>query len=232
MSKLRRHTTRKGRLSRGSLATGAALSVVGSAAVDHAGAITAYYYPPIRQEIATPAQQPQLTQGVCHDQWACDQSPPYGSNSANFWSVDLFDSQQWNTQNGSPIYATNFGLVQNTSTSGTVGVRYGGVLSGAGYGYYNGHGRLGSVPAGISAGQPVQPGQIIMKMGDTGSTNGAHLHFEIRYMSNVTSWTTNFNGYCGKHYINKLMQNAAPYPYTLAWATGWGGFNNCKGLTS
>lgn len=206
--------------------------MIGVHGAQRAQAITSNHYPPIRDAIAWPANQPQLQNGICHDQWACNTTPPTGSNTTNYWSVDLFDST-WQSQNGSVIYATNYNTVQATNTSGSVSVRYGTALSGAGHGYYNGHGRLGSIFSGVSVGQPVSPGQAIMKMGDTGTTAGnGHLHFEVRYMNNVTQWSSNFNGMCGKHYINKMMNNVSPYPLTLGWSTGFGGINNCKGLTS
>jgi murein DD-endopeptidase MepM/ murein hydrolase activator NlpD len=171
-----------------------------------------------------------LSQGVCHDQWACNQSPPYGSNGANYWSADLFDGT-WSTDAGAPIYATLYSWVQVRQTSGQIGVRYGSTTSGAGTGHYNGHGRLGSIPSGVTPNTVVQPGQVIMKMGNTGTTD-AHLHYEIRQMANVNTWESAFNGLCAKHFINKVMQNQNPYPFTLAWSSGYGGFNSCKGLVS
>jgi murein DD-endopeptidase MepM/ murein hydrolase activator NlpD len=72
-----------------------------------------------------------------------------------------------------------------------------------------------------------------MKMGDTGTSAGnRHLHFEIRYMLNVGSWTTNFNGFCGKQYINRMMADLAPYPYIQAWTTAYGFIRSCAGTTS
>jgi murein DD-endopeptidase MepM/ murein hydrolase activator NlpD len=232
----RNHTAR-----RTGLAAAALLGAVGAASsTQRASAIQPGFYPPIREAIATTASQIQLQQGVCHDQWACNQTPPYGSNDANYWSVDLFDFAQWQSQGGSPIYSTIGGVVQTVNYGSSqnprgvsVSVRYGWTQTGSGHGWYNGHGRLGSIPSGVSTGQPVQAGQTIMKMGDTGTSAGnGHLHFEIRYMVNVASWSTNFNGMCGKHWINKIMGNIYPYPLTMGWTTAYGGINNCKGETS
>jgi hypothetical protein len=200
-------------------------------------AISPGYYPPVRPAIATPAAQPQLSAGVCHDA-GCTAAQPFNVNQLNFFSVDLFDST-WDDPGGAPIYATTYGVVQSTQKftsnprTNSTSIRYGNVSSGQGYGYYNGHGAQGSV--GPSVGDILSPGQVIMKMGDTGTSVGnAHLHFEIRELVSVTQWSVNFTGYCAKHYINKLMNNASVFPYTLAATDAFGGvrFNNCKGLTS
>jgi len=139
-----------------------------------------------------------------------------------------------------PSYAANYDFVQkiqygssSNPRGSSVGIRYGGVQTGPGYGTYNGHGRLGSINGNLNIGSPVTPGMAIMKMGDTGTSAGnGHLHFEIRYMIDVQNWTSPFNGYCGKHYINKIMQDAAPFPYTIAWTNQYGGLNSCLGVTS
>jgi len=86
-----------------SLAVGAAVGFIPVAVSDRSvEAITPYFHPPIRPEIATISAQPQLKQGVCHDQGYCTQNPPVGSDAHNYWSVDLFDST-WQSQNGAPV---------------------------------------------------------------------------------------------------------------------------------
>ena len=88
---------------------------------------------------------------------------------------------------GSPIYSVGNGTVTQTVSS-CPGHGYYGSSCGGGYGnviyvnYGNGveikYGHLNSV--NVSVGQKVSRGQLIGTMGNSGSSTGTHLHYEIR----------------------------------------------------
>jgi murein DD-endopeptidase MepM/ murein hydrolase activator NlpD len=81
---------------------------------------------------------------------------------------------------GDNIYAVADGIVKVSKVNG------GGIKKGYGYyvilehsnGYCSLYGHLRALE--VKAGQKVEQGQIIGHMGNTGSSTGAHLHFEIR----------------------------------------------------
>lgn len=202
-----------------------------------AHALTANFSTPVREDIVynPPSNnQPQLTVNVCHG-GPCNQTT--GSDSNNWWSVDLFDGAQGTN---SPILATRSGVVQSISNRNNgvngngnpaTGIRYGSAGSTNVYGYYNGHGVSGSIPAKFITGAAVAPGEVIMKMGSTG-TNTHHLHFEIRFLANVGTWNSSFSGYCGKQYINRIKQNLIT-TLTRAYSSSNNTvYDNCYGTTT
>lgn len=78
---------------------------------------------------------------------------------------------------GAPVYATRAGKVITAITSNTgYGIH---VLIDHGDGYSSLYGHM-SVRY-VNAGDTVAKGQMIGRVGDTGNSRGAHLHFEIRY---------------------------------------------------
>ena len=128
--------------------------------------------------------QGNIRNGYCHD-YTCVQ----GSNTTNYWSIDLFDSGI----EDSPIYETQGGIVQNVDGCGTA-VRTGNVASGAGYGKLYCHGKNRQV----NKDNYVAAGQVLMKMSNSG-TGSKHVHYEIRKMSDVRTWGSNFQGYCSNY---------------------------------
>lgn len=78
---------------------------------------------------------------------------------------------------GAPVYATRAGKVITAVTSNSGYGIY--VLIDHGDGYSSLYAHM-SVRY-VSAGDVVAKGQMIGKVGDTGNSQGAHLHFEIRY---------------------------------------------------
>lgn len=78
---------------------------------------------------------------------------------------------------GAPVYATRAGKVITAVTSDSGYGIY--VLIDHGDGYSSLYAHM-SVRY-VSAGDTVAKGQMIGKVGDTGNSQGAHLHFEIRY---------------------------------------------------
>lgn len=221
-------TARRARRVKGAAAA-VSLGVASGVSAPPAGAEFWPYSLPLRETVMT---QGNLGQGACHGgESAC--ASMSGSNASNYWSVDLYDSGVAD----SPVFSTFGGVVKAVQLTGTpagsrVSVRHGNVFAGSGFGNDYGHGKSGSVPSSIFVGQVTTPGVMLMKMGQTGTLNGIHLHFEIRYMANVGTWASNFNGYCAKHYLNKARNNLNPEPLTLAWSTAYGGHNTCLAPTS
>ncbi|MBQ7294649.1 MAG: peptidoglycan DD-metalloendopeptidase family protein [Clostridia bacterium] len=127
---------------------------------------------------------------VTNDSWAwpignrwCYISSKYGYRDASIsgWSfhggIDLAGGN--GALHGAPVYATRSGRVITAVTS----------YDPRGYGIYvvidhgDGYSSLyGHMSARyVNTGDTVTKGQMIGRVGDTGNTKGAHLHFEIRY---------------------------------------------------
>ena len=77
---------------------------------------------------------------------------------------------------GSPIYATNNGVVVQAGYTGTNG-NY--VYINHNNGYYSVYAHMDSIR--VTEGQIVEGGQVIGTMGDSGFATGVHLHFAIYY---------------------------------------------------
>lgn len=77
---------------------------------------------------------------------------------------------------GSPVYASDAGVVVSAGWNGTYGVT---VIIDHGNGFQTLYAHLMAYYPGV--GQNVRRGQAIGKMGNTGKSTGPHLHFEIRY---------------------------------------------------
>lgn len=146
--------------------------------------------------------QGNIRNGYCHD-YTCVQ----GSNEVNYWSIDLFDSGMAD----SPIYETQGGVVQNVDGCGT-SVRTGNVASGAGYGKLYCHGKNRQV----NKGDYVAAGQVVMKMSNSGTTS-KHVHYEIRKMSDVRTWSTNFQGYCANYNLMTIRDQGS-FGLLKAWS--------------
>ena len=86
---------------------------------------------------------------------------------------------------GQSIVAADGGVVVKTNTSGW-GMSYGSyVLIDHGGGYQTMYAHCSSVL--VKPGQKVTKGQVIAKVGNTGRSTGAHLHFEIRINGKATN---------------------------------------------
>ncbi|HOK17200.1 MAG TPA: M23 family metallopeptidase [Candidatus Paceibacterota bacterium] len=84
---------------------------------------------------------------------------------------------------GSPIYASNEGMVIESKGNGAYNLGYGNLVK---IQHLNGtvtvYGHLNEVL--VKEGQQVAQGQLIGRMGNTGNSNGCHLHFEVRGAKN------------------------------------------------
>lgn len=166
-----------------------------------ARAITPGWALPLRSAVMTPSQNGNLVNGYCHD-IPC--TP--GTDKHNYWAIDLFD---YSTD--APVYATKAGKVQTVNACQTA-VRIGNVLSGYGFGYLYCHGedRVVNVNANVATGQK------IMEVGNPNLQYPVHLHYEIRFMDNVTQWSTNFIGYCANYNLLQVIANQTAV-LRLAW---------------
>ena len=78
---------------------------------------------------------------------------------------------------GSPVYATNNGVVTNASYVNSYGNH---IIVNHNNGYYSLYGHLSGFAPGIKTGSVVARGQLIGYVGSSGWATGPHLHFEIR----------------------------------------------------
>ncbi len=114
------------------------------------------------------------------DRW-CYISSGYGNRDASIsgWSfhggIDLAGGS--GKLHGAPVYATRGGKVITAVTSDTGYGIYVLIDHGGGYSSLYAHMSVRYV----NVGDTVQKGQMIGRVGDTGNSDGAHLHFEIRY---------------------------------------------------
>ncbi len=104
-------------------------------------------------------------------------SSPYGPRWGSFHKgVDLSCS---GGSSGKPIVAAKSGKVIRAVTSYTPGVGYGkNIIIDHGGGYSTLYAHCSEVL--VTVGQTVEQGEVIGKVGNTGHSFGAHLHFEVR----------------------------------------------------
>lgn len=133
----------------------------------------------------TPDQNGSFNTG---DSWAwplgtrwCYISSPFGNRDASVsgWSfhggIDIAGGS--GKLHGAPVYATRGGTVITAVTSDSGYGIYVLVDHGGGYSSLYAHMSVRYV----NVGDTVQKGQMIGRVGNTGNSKGAHLHFEIRY---------------------------------------------------
>ena len=77
---------------------------------------------------------------------------------------------------GSAIYATGDGVIRFAGRKGTLGRV---IIIDHGFGYETLYAHLSAYETGIKAGTVIKRGQLIGKAGDSGLSQGPHLHYEI-----------------------------------------------------
>lgn len=153
--------------------------------------LAAYYATQNQQTTRLPASNASPTAGPAYtggDTWLwpigntwCYISSGYGNRDANIsgWSfhggIDLAGGN--GRLHGAPVYATRAGSVISAVTSDTGYGIY--VLIDHGDGYSSLYAHMSA--RYVNVGDYVAKGQMIGRVGNTGNSKGAHLHFEIRY---------------------------------------------------
>lgn len=89
--------------------------------------------------------------------------------------VKMHQGIDFTAPQGTPIIATGDGTVEEVESSGGGYGRH--VLINHGYGYKTLYAHMSSFS--VSQGQKVKKGQVIGKVGNTGSSTGPHLHYEV-----------------------------------------------------
>lgn len=189
----------------------AAVTVLGAGRL--ADAVTAGWSLPLDQSVINGNSGP-LTPGVCHHA-AC------GSVADNFWAVDLSGSTSNN------VYAELGGYVRVKTNDASCGNMARVMVSSAASsesGWIYCH--MSSLASGYSSGGWVSTGQILGKVGSTGSGSGGtvHLHLELRWLSNASVWSSNFYGRCTRPQVVSINTNQAN-----PWADAWTGYSSISG---
>ena len=145
--------------------------------------------PTLPAQNANPTTQPDANGSFnSGDSWAwplgtrwCYISSPFGNRDASVsgWSfhggIDIAGGS--GKLHGAPVYATRGGTVITAVTSDSGYGIYVLIDHGGGYSSLYAHMSVRYV----NVGDTVQKGQMIGRVGNTGNSRGAHLHFEIRY---------------------------------------------------
>ena len=181
------------------LLSAAVIGVNGDAPLAQASAAPASL--PLRSAVMSTGANSNLVNRCTHDN-PCGN----GSNSHNYWAIDLFDYSD-----NAPVYNVTAGRVQSTGGCGTA-ARVGANLSGGGTGRLYCHGKS----LQVSPNQAVSSGQMLMKVSDSGTTS-VHLHYEKRQMSNVSTWGNNFIGSCANRELLWLRDSLPGSYVQLAW---------------
>lgn len=79
---------------------------------------------------------------------------------------------------GDPVFATGDGTIKFIGLKGTFGKV---IVIDHGFGYESLYAHLSAYENGIKKGGKVKRGQIIAKAGDSGLTEGPHIHYEIKF---------------------------------------------------
>jgi murein DD-endopeptidase MepM/ murein hydrolase activator NlpD len=105
-----------------------------------------------------------------------EMTSPFGVRIDPFYhSPSMHTGIDFRATLGEPIYATAAGKVVKAGWDGGYGQM---VEIDHGEGLSTRYGHMSSI--GVSVGQKVRPGQIIGRVGSTGRSTGAHLHYETR----------------------------------------------------
>jgi murein DD-endopeptidase MepM/ murein hydrolase activator NlpD len=141
--------------------------------------VTSVYYPPKRQasiivpEITWPTNSRIIVSGYGHRKPSCSQC------SSNHKGVDFTPGR------GTPVYAAMDGIVSRVEYGGSFGmhvyIEHIAVINDKFERWQTVYAHLedGSVPEKIKVGAIVEAGAVIGLVGNTGTSTGPHLHFEI-----------------------------------------------------
>jgi len=141
--------------------------------------ITSAYYPPKRQasiivpEITWPTNSRIVVSGYGH------RNPSCGQCSSNHKGIDFTPGR------GTPVYAAMDGIISKIGNGGSFGVHvyidHIAVINNKAERWQTVYAHLedGSVPEKIQVGGIIEAGTIIGSVGNTGTSTGPHLHFEI-----------------------------------------------------
>lgn len=197
------------------IATASSIAQPGSAPQTNAAPIKPGYALPIDQgwfngnySSGPPAQPGPMDYGVCHH-GACN------APLERFWAVDLFAG-------GSPgqnEYAWEAGTVTESGVTAAAPGWGNHIIFGwdwaSAFSFFRtlyAHGN--SMAAGTGVGQYVTTGQLVMKMGNTGTTD-VHLHFDSRVLALFSPWgdealtTGTYTAYCARMMLQAVNTNGA-----------------------
>lgn len=105
-----------------------------------------------------------------------EMTSPFGVRIDPFYhSPSMHTGMDFRATAGEPIYATAAGKVVKAGWEGGYGQM---VEIDHGEGLSTRYGHMSSI--GVAVGQKVRPGQVIGRVGSTGRSTGAHLHYETR----------------------------------------------------
>lgn len=105
---------------------------------------------------------------------------------------------------GTPIFATGDGVVIESGWGGGYGKR---VYIDHGFGYETRYAHMSNIL--VRKGQKVKRGELIGKVGNTGRSRGAHLHYEVRYKGQPVNPTNYFfNDLTDEQYEEIIRMNA------------------------
>lgn len=118
-------------------------------------------------------------------------SSPYGYRNCPFHGYELHSGQDYAASFGTSVFAAADGTVSFSGISGSLTSGYGNLIqiqhtNGLTTYYAHLSSRL------VSSGDTVKQGQVIGKVGSTGSSTGPHLHFEVRTESGATANPRNY----------------------------------------
>jgi len=102
----------------------------------------------------------------------------YISARAYYSSGRFHGALDYAVSSGTPVYAAADGVVMLTANLTTSYGTHVVIRHANGMQTYYAHGTYGSIC--VSAGQTVKKGQKIMNSGNSGNSQGPHLHFEVR----------------------------------------------------
>lgn len=149
------------------------------------------YVEPVRKETIKSAVDKKITVGTkvipnvgSTTSWGWPTNSGYTLSSRFGYRIAVFGEGDFHsgldiagTGYGSPVYATNNGVITTMKYTGTYGNH---IIINHNNGYYTLYGHMSGFAKGLSKGSTVERGQVIGYVGSTGWATGPHLHYEIR----------------------------------------------------